>query len=275
MDFLKNTQLPQAFAELDVHQLNQLLQQEVAKPTSEINEEKVLSILSLLEQKEVEAEVVNEAALQAACEKYRVGCKQTTRRKPRKMFFKVCAAAAILCVLLTAIPRASGESLLSQFFKKITDEVVAFVCPDQADNQHAPSYETAHPGLQKLYDEVSRYGIEAPVVPSWVPAEYEQTEIKVEPFPSKIRIHASFRSDHKEIMFYYEIYSATVTHEFLIDNAECELYETAGIVHNIYTNSKKRFGLWEHDNVKCSIVVDCQEENLTKILDSIYNMEDL
>jgi len=275
MDFHKNTQFPQAFADLDAHALNLLLQQEVSKPTSEINEEKVLRILSLLEQKEIDVEVVDEAALQAACEKYRTGCKQTTRRKSRKIFFKVCAAAAILGVLLTAIPRASGESLLSQFFKKITDEVVAFFCPNQTDNQHEPSYETAHPGLQKLYDEVSRYGIEAPVVPSWIPEEYELVELQTESYPSKTRICARFKADNKAIVFYYDLYGMAVTHEFLKDDTVYEKYETAGVKHFIYKNNTKQFVLWELDPIKCSVVVDCQEENLIKILDSIYNTEDL
>lgn len=275
MDFHRNTQLPQAFADLDVHALNLLLQQEVSKPTSEINEEKVLRILSLLEQKEIDVEVVDEAALQAACEKYRVSCKQTTRRKSRKMFFKVCAAAAILCVLLTAIPRASGESLLSQFFKKITEEVVAFFCPDQTDNQHEPSYETAHPGLQKLYDEVSHYGIESPIVPSWIPEEYKLVELQTESYSSKSRIYACFEAENKTIMFYYDLYGKAVTHEFLKDDSEYEKYETAGIKHFIFKNNVKQFALWEQASMKCSIVMDCQEENLIKILDSIYNMEDL
>ena len=202
MDFHKNTQQPQAFADLDAHALNLLLQQEASKPSSEINEEKVLSILSLLEQKKIDVEVVDEAALQAACEKYRAGCKQTARRKTRKMFFKVCATAAVLCILLTAIPRASGESLLSQFFKKITEEVVAFFCPDQTDNQHVPQYETTHPGLQKLYDEVSHYGVESPVFPAWIPEEYGLIELTAMFYPSKTKISACFKSANKELLIY-------------------------------------------------------------------------
>ena len=193
------------------------------------------------------------------------------KKRTKKIFFKVCAAAAILCVLLTAIPRASGESLLSQFFKKITEEVVAFFCPDQTDNQHEPSYETAHPGLQKLYDEVSRYGIEAPVVPSWIPDGYELTELKVEIYPSKTRISTCFKAGNRELLIFHEFYGTTITHEFLKDDA---ISETSGVVHNIYTNSEIQYVLWEYENIKCSIVVDCQEENLIKILDSIYNMED-
>ena len=75
-------------------------------------------------------------------------------------------------------------------------------------------------------------------------------------------------------MFYYDVYTYSVTHEFQKDQTECTEYESAGIIHKIYTNNGKQFALWDRENVKCSIVVDCQEENLIMILDSIYNMED-
>ena len=258
---------------MDTHELNLLLQQEAAKPPAQIDEKLVRQLWMALEQREAEP-MPDDPAVQAAQDKYRAGCKTAPRRKPGRWVLRTCVAAAALCLLLTAIPRASGENLLVEFFKRVKEDVVAFFRRDEEDNRLQSDYEMQHPGLEELRKTVEEYGISVPVVPSWIPEEYKLTTIEAAQYPSKTKIFASFRMDDREIIIYYDIYGTSVTTEFYKDEAACEEFEFAGIVHNIYTNNEKQFALWDRDNVQCSIVADCREENLRKILASIYNMED-
>ena len=266
----KEQGLPPSLEAMDTHALNQLLQQEAEKSVSQIDEALVRAVWMTLEQREAEP-LPDGPEVQAAREKYRAGCRKPAKKK---WVLRICVAAAVLCLLLTAIPRASGESLLVEFFQKVRADVVAFFHPDEKDNRLISDYEIVHPGLEELRQTVEDCGISVPIVPSWIPEEYELVELKTEEFPSKTQITARFETDSQTIMLYYDIYAQSVTHEFVKDEAGCVEHESTGIIHKIYTNNGKRFALWDRDNVKCSIVVDCQEEDLTKILDSIYNMED-
>jgi len=237
---------------------------------AQIDEALVRAVWMTLEQREAEP-LPDDPEVQAAREKYRAGCRKPAKRK---WVLRICVAAAALCLLLTAIPRASGESLLVEFFQKVRSDVVAFFHPDEKDNRLISDYEITHPGLEELRQAVEDCGITVPVVPSWIPEEYELIELKVETFHTKKRLVTCFSSEGKAIVIMYEIYSVPVTHEFHKDEIEYGKFEAAGIEHHIYTNNGKQFALWDRENVQCSIVVDCQEESLTKILDSIYNMED-
>ena len=258
---------------MDTHELNLLLQQEAAKPPAQIDEELVRRLWMALEQREAEL-LPEDPAVQAAQDKYRAGCKTVPRRKPNRWVLRTCVAAAALCLLLTAIPRASGENLLVEFFKRVREDVVAFFRADEEDNRLLNDDEMEHPGLEELRKTVEECGISVPVVPSWIPEQYDLTELKTIEYPSKIRIFSQFAVESKTLIIAYEIYSISVTTEYFKDEAECTEYESSGIIHKIYTNNGKQFALWDRENVKCSIVVDCQEENLIMILDSIYNMED-
>ena len=256
---------------MDNHELN-LLQQESEKPIEQIDEELVREIWITLEQRKPEPLEKN-AAAEAAAEKYRAGCKKSPDRK-RKTWAQVFVIAAALCLLLTAIPRATGESLLVEFLQKVRADVVAFFHPDDGDNRHIPNNAIEHPGLEELRQEVLKHGVTVPVVPTWIPEGYELIELQSKEYPSKAKIVASFECNNQAIVFYYDIYVQSVTHEYIKDDIEYEKVEVAGIKHYIYTNNETHFALWDRDNVKCSIVVDCQEENLVTILNSIYNMED-
>lgn len=274
MQLHKDHDLRRSLETMDTHALNLLLQQEVQKPAAQIDEELVRSIWMTLEQREVQP-MPDDPAVQAARYKYLAGCeKKMSGRKTKHWVLRACVAAAVFCLLLTAIPRASGENLLVEFFKRVREDVVAFFRRDEEDNRHFPDDMIEHLGLEELRETVENYGVSVPVVPSWIPEEYELKELKTESSPSEIKISACFIMDDREMIIFYEVYGASVTTEFIKDETESELFETAGVIHSIYTNNEMQYALWDRDNIQCSIVADCREENLRKILASIYNMED-
>lgn len=260
---------------MDSGQLNRLLQLELGKETRQIDQDLVCRILGLLENREAAQEFADDEAVQAAVEKYRAGCKHPAgRKKPKRWFWHMAAVAAMIMVLVMTVPRASGENLFVEFITNITQDVIAFFCPGQANNQMALEYRTDHPGLQQVYDTMTELGVTAPVVPSWIPEEYELTELETASVPAKTRVYARLEKDGKAIVLSYELYGIAATHEYLKGETLVGKYERAGVTHDIYENNEKYLVYWKQENVECFIVVGCQEDSLIRILDSIYMMEE-
>lgn len=267
---------PACLPGMNGNQLRDRLLRELGKDLRQIDERLVQNILQEMERSPADPALAENEAVLAACDRYRTGCQRAKKPKRgyRHLLLQVVAAAAVLCLVLMVLPIARGEGNFLDFVNKVRSDVVAFFNPAQADNRYAGGYQTDHQGLQQLYDAVSQIGITQPVVPTWIPAGYELAEIKTEVFPAKTRIYARFESLDSVMVYSYELYGMVVTHEYVKDETSYDEYECGGNIHKIYSNNDRYTVLWEHENLKCSIVVDCQEDQLSEILKSIYFMED-
>ena len=47
-----------------------------------------------------------------------------------------------------------------------------------------------------------------------------------------------------------------------------------GVIHNLFRNEELWTVVWTRDNVECSVFIDCQEDALRRVLESIYVMEE-
>ena len=77
-----------------------------------------------------------------------------------------------------------------------------------------------------------------------------------------------------ETVYIVDIYHDDALHSFQRDETQLrqlELYETT---FNIIHNNDLWVVVWTVDNIECSIFVDCSEDDLYKILKSIYEMEE-
>ena len=108
----------------------------------------------------------------------------------------------------------------------------------------------------------------------WIPEEYELTELKKENTPRVCGVYANFVNGEKNLVYKAEVYTDTIHHEYYKDDSYSEIYEVEGMTYNITRNNDWWVAVWTKDNIECSIALDCQEETLRRILDSIYTMED-
>lgn len=272
MESNKRACLQERMAINEQERLSEILQSELQKENCEIDDDLVRQILDELESREDDPKYQDNAEAEKACGTYRAGCVKMIRtRKPvRRWSIRVAAIAAVISILIVVVPAAQGAGNFLEFVSQIRDDVVAFFNPDQTDNRLEYEYHTEHPGLQQLYDAVVELGVTEDVVPMWIPEEYELVGIEKEVGPAKTRICGWFKSEDKTIIVTFELYGMAVTHEYLKGDAPVDIYERAGIVHEIYLNHEKYLVLWERENMKNSIVVDCQEDQLIEVLKSIY-----
>lgn len=193
----------------------------------------------------------------------------------RSWFLRIATAAAVVILLISIVPhQASADAFFDRLFRW-TSEVVEFFTHEDDESRFVQyEFKSEHSGLQKVYQAVTETGITEPVVPMWIPDGYKLNELITDKMRSKTRIHARFDSQDRYIVFFADIYDHEVSHKYYKDDEHIIEYEIEGTTYNIMRNLDLWVVIWTVDNIECSITVDCQEEDLYKILGSIYVMEE-
>lgn len=261
---------------LPTNSLDEMLQKELQKEP--VDGDLVRMILCVLEEREVDYPVETNAEIAAALENFERSMDKQHGRPAKTKFSWIVKAASILLViglLLFAVPRAVNAESFFDMLARWTDSIFDFFNPSETNDDIQPEYvfETEHPGLQQIYDEVREMGIIDPVVPMWVPSEYELEEIAVLNEPSETVMVAKMSHKEKRLLITIVAQSEGSYLEHEKDSQDVEVLEIAGVVHYIMTNNKKINAAWVVNNIECSIVTDCQED-IYKILRSVYTMGD-
>lgn len=272
------TSLRELLTQLPTARLDQMLREELEKDLPDANA--VRTILGVLREREKDMPVEMTPGIQKAWEKYRMNTASleagTGRRsKIRKWFVRIGSVAAMICILLLAVPKEAEADSLFEKLTSLSDSIVEFFSPGQAnDNPAEYTFETDNPGLQKVYDTVVAMGETEPVVPSWLPEEYELFECKTVTTDNKSSIIANFEGDIDSIILSYDVYNLDVSHEYHWDGENVQSYEHFGQKYTLMRNNSRWVVIWFTERTECFLTLDCSEDTLYKILDSIYVTED-
>lgn len=259
-----------AFQEMSTHQLDAVLQQELQKenPESEV----VLEIIRILEDREADRPVEISRKISDAWKKYKDRTIPQKRNIRKRGWYISAAAVAAVVLLITTVPKAVGASNIFDVLVRFTDSVVQFFAPndDPGDLQNEYTFQTDNPGLQQLYDEVVRMGVTEPVVPMWLPEGYELAELKVDPMPMNTKVYGKFVKEDKHITISYQIADDITSTQYEKMHGQMEVYEFDGTGHVMMENENSFSAAWAKDGVECFITTSLDNQNLCKIIDSIY-----
>lgn len=186
--------------------------------------------------------------------------------------WRVALVAAMLGVIIFAVPLALGAENIVQLVAVWTDETFRFVRP--GETTAAPReyvFETDHPGLQEIYDTVTDLGVTFPVVPMWVPEGYELSEVKTSEVGEQTKVYAALYKDGSKIVFLLHIGVSDNERWQEKDAGIVEEWEIDGISHHYMSNKDELLVTWNRDNVICYISIDAEREMLRTILDSVYH----
>lgn len=267
-----NVSLRESLMQLPTPQLDAMLRGELAKDVPDAHA--VRLILNILKEREADFPVETNGQIETAWERYL----QKTAPKTSPLYARVFKAAAVLLLcgaLLFALPqKASADN----FFDRIavwTEQMFGLFGSRDAEEMETPyQFRTNHPGLQQLYDTVAAEGVTVPVVPMWLDTAYELQHWEVTRTPKVTKIRTSFFNGEYEAVFEVNIYADTIPRKFHKDKSEAAEYERNGIIHYVLQNGKLWTVILERDNIDCFITLDCPEDDVYRMIDSIYTMED-
>lgn len=264
-----------ALEKLPTQELDQLLQAELQKEDADPTE--AIAILDVLKEREKDMPVEVGDTEKLAWQRYRSHEKEGADKpaKKRNWVLRVASVAVVLCLLLVAIVYDVEAESFWDRVARWTDSVIAFFDPDHVGGgQSAYEFQTDHPGLQQVYDTATEIGITQPVVPMWLPEGYTLTFCERVDTDKKVTLISVFRNGEKVLNYNAAIYSEDVQNRYQKDKTNTTVFETEGISHYVVRNVDKWVVVWTKENIECSISVDCQKDELYKILRSIYDKED-
>jgi len=266
--------LRESLEQLQTEELQEMLQAELERDAPD--PDSVRLMLSVLEERESKTPSQLAEGKEAAWQKYQTKVSRL-KKKPAKRWNVLTRAASVVLtigVLFAAIPGQANAETFWEMLQRWTTSVVEFFSKKDAFVEEEYSFATDNEGLQQVYDAVVELGITEPIVPMWLPEESVLAELENKKSPTLTRIYARFTYNNSGITYKVDLLSSESAHQYYKDDTHYETYEQNGAKYNITRNNSRWVALWTKDNIECSITIDCQEDTLRRILDSIYVMED-
>ena len=267
-----NASLLKSLEQLPTSDLDAMLRSKLGSEPPD--EQAIQLILQVLRKREEDFPLVYNPQIGKAWDTYQKKTAQDSLIL-KEPLIKVAAILILCSVLLFTLPqKAQAENIFSRI-AAWTDNVFELFA--QWNQDHAPQeyvFQTKHPGMLELYNAVTELGITAPVVPMWFEDGYILEHCNTIVTPTYSKVIAYFSSGENEAAFELNIHSDSIPREFQKNEANVETHESNGIIHYIFRNNDLWTVVWMRDNLECSISIECQEEVVYQILDSIYATED-
>lgn len=260
---------------LSIADLDNMLQEELHK--EDASPEKVRLILAVLQEREKDIPIEVTAAEQAAWQRF-LSHKAASSDKPAKKpnwMLSAASIAVVLGLLLATVSYEVGAEGVWGRLVRWTDSVIEFFSPEvSSGGQQEYVFQTDHPGLQQVYDAVTRMGVTEPVVPMWIPEGYSLVRCKEMSNEKKTTLMVVLQNGEKVINYNVAVYSESVLNQYQKDDTNVRVVEMGGIDHYIIRNYSMWVAIWTKENIECSISIECQEEEFFQILQSIYDKEE-
>lgn len=268
---MKNDNTVWQLEQMATEELDRLLHRELEKEAPD--GETVRLLLRILEEREEAFPTEQTAQAEEAWEEYLKPVKQAKRR--RGWLWKAGAMAAVLAVAVTVLARPAKAGSFFERLAQWTDSFFQLLSPgDKSRGKEDYIFTTDNPGLQEIYDTVTSLGFTEPVVPMWLPEGYELVECKIDASQSCKTVTAEMNSLSGCFLFKASIYTENVAYKYYKDNKQIVTREIKGTVFNIMENNGSWTVVWVKENVECSMLLDCREDTLYRILESIYTAEE-
>lgn len=253
--------------DLSTEELEKALQKELEKDLP--NEEVVLPILCVLEERDKNIPVSEMPEMLAFTEKYKEYQTPSKRLRYRKAWIAgIAALAAVVC--LAVIPQTAGAEGMLDALYRWSGSVFEFLVPEHKTVNPPVEivFETDNPGLQELYDKISDLGVTKPVVPMWLPEELVLLELQELHMSGGKKVFATFTNGHN-FSITYRI-STDISAKFEKKDSSVEIYEYDGVSHFILENDKNLSITWTVDGVESLINTNISKEDVYKVINSIY-----
>lgn len=259
---------------LSTPELDMILRSELDSDTPQ--RETVLFVLSILEERDSSNPGNRPEGAEEAWERllsrsqYSENSKPKCCRKLPKYLCAVASAAVVALILSVVVPQAAGAENIFQVIGRWSKDIFGFVdssSPTEPEPNHY-IFETDNADLQQVYDMVVEQGITDPVVPTWLPENYELSEMKT--ITETNKIYALFHFEKSYVQLTIEDDCTESTYKYPKDD-NIEFIELKGQKYYIIPNDGTWKAVWVTDTgIECFIVTNDTEEVLKTIIESIH-----
>lgn len=257
--------------QLRTEELAAMLREETEKDLP--NDELVIGILRILEERSKENRKPLTVTQRRAWEDFQAKVKKRNRRGySRRGILRAAILALAIGFALVSIPMRSQAGSFWKILSSWTDDIFQYVnTGSKGAEPEEYVFQTENPGLQQVYDAVvSELGVTEPVVPMWLPGEMELVELEVFHTDAQDGIYVRFGDGDKYVVMTYYLMEQDQSPAYDKIAINPGDYEFNGITHSILRNNNTATVSWVKHNLKCSIHIDCQEDEIKEIIKSIY-----
>lgn len=263
-------------------ELDVILRKETEKSNPDGN--LIVEVVRILENRESEHMEVPEdvkLACDVVWDQYKENCEKITRAqkkntaKPFGWISKVAVIAAILSIVIFAVPRIAGAENMAALVGRWTQTFFEFFDP-AADDPIRETYvfETEHTDLRRVYNAVCDIGVTQPVVPMWVPEEYVLRELKISNTETATKVYAVLSVGDKSAVISIACYAQEGVNRYFKDEENVRPVEFGGVIHYTTSNDGAWTAAWTVGAAECSLTVADEEVVFIEMLRSIYNTEE-
>ena len=199
--------------------------------------------------------------------------KHKSLRQFKRFIAVIATISTMMVIMITA--QAFGLNVLS-FFARWTNDIF-FFGTEETQIQEARTYPMAEGEKIKyksINDALVAFGVNLPLSPKWIPDHLGEWEVTGSVMPNGMCIFAFVKDESNFLTWEVSEFSLQDGPEFIIekDAREIQQYESHGQIHYIMEDNGCYKATWTVDNIQCIISGFITEEELIKIIDSIYEV---
>ena len=178
-------------------------------------------------------------------------------------------ATAVLCLFVIIFPVASAASFVQEIIAKWNDKFFWIEAPGAtATTSDDYVFQTDNPGLQQLYEAVTELGITQPVVPMWLPDNFEIIYLKTSIINNNEKILACFSDGNLELVYSIDkINTAMESHK---NSTVPESWNIMGTRYFYIQNSRNVKITWTYGSYEIMITGPISKSVMYTIIESIY-----
>lgn len=263
-----------AFSRISTGSLDSLLQEELEK--SPADEKTIKILLEELKRREEGESKKYSGAEEKAWARYLMD-RMAWESKPLRRKYRALYAAAVTLIVVGMLMFMSQEASAKSFFERIsrwTDTFFELFSPGaENDNQYEYVFQTDNPGLQEVYDKAVEIGVTGPAVPMWLPEGSELAELWDSEYKTHEEIYARFINGPESYVLCIYAYVDSIPRKYYKSGGPLDTIEIEGVIHKLMTNNNNTIFMWTRDNYEFTLAATCQEDELVRILNSVYSME--
>lgn len=192
-----------------------------------------------------------------------------TIKFPTRLLKTVAAVLAVVVIFVTGttVTAKAFDFDIWEKFASWTKEIFHFTDTSGANDPEPGKTDSVE--YQQLREALSKYGITAEVVPSWLPNGYKHKDIMVMNSPFERSIMAIYERDNVELIIRIRQVITGKADQVEKSDDLLETYIINGIKYYIFSNTETLQATWVNGEFECFIVGSISIEEMKTMIDSI------